>query len=314
MIKLKNKLNGAIQTIFVPFNKKREIDFVSLKKHIDYLCNLKSVSFLYLMPYNGRYSQLSEKEIFKLNEFCIKNVKKYKNKYIIVSDPIHASTDLKLKFCLHAKKKGADVFSSICREKYFSNDQIFLHYKKLSKVNMPILVHVMPFLSGYSGQNYNWPPEIFAKLSKIKNIIAIKEDTKNFEYGKKILKKYKNRFKIIFAARKSLILKLHSHGLESYLNGSSVVDSSIDEIFLNYLNLNHKIAKKFINEIDDPFWNIIVKKYGWHRVNKSCLETNKIMKRYERLPMVSLNRKEFNELKKFVFKLKKKLNKWKKIF
>ena len=31
MIKLKNKLNGAIQTIFVPFNKKREIDFVSLK-------------------------------------------------------------------------------------------------------------------------------------------------------------------------------------------------------------------------------------------------------------------------------------------
>ena len=118
MIKLKNKLNGAIQTIFVPFNKKREIDFVSLKKHIDYLCNLKSVSFLYLMPYNGRYSQLSEKEIFKLNEFCIKNVKRHKNKYIIVSDPIHASTDLKLKFCLHAKK-GADVFSSICREKFF---------------------------------------------------------------------------------------------------------------------------------------------------------------------------------------------------
>ena len=197
---------------------------------------------------------------------------------------------------------------------FLSNDQIFLHYKKLSKVNMPILVHVMPFLSGYSGQNYNWPTEIFAKLSKIKNIIAIKEDTKNFEYGKKILKKYKNRFKIIFAARKSLILKINSHGLESYLNGSSVVDSSIDEIFLNYLNLNHKIAKKFINEIDDPFWNIIVKKYGWHRVNKSCLETNKIMKRYERLPMVSLNGKEFNELKKFIFKLKKKLNKWKKNF
>lgn len=204
---LKESLNGPVQTIFVPFNSKLNIDYFALKKHINILCSFDYVKCLYLMPYNGRYSQLSEEEIFKLNEFCIKQVKK-KKKLIIVSDPIHASTETKLKFCLHAKKNGADLFSSILREKYFSDEQIYLHYKKIASSNMPILVHMMPFLSGYNGSNMNWKYSTLKKLTTIKNIIAIKEDTKSLKFGNIMLKNFKNRFHIIFAGRKKLILSL----------------------------------------------------------------------------------------------------------
>ena len=76
---LKESLNGPVQTIFVPFNSKLNIDYFALKKHINILCSFDYVKCLYLMPYNGRYSQLSEEEIFKLNEFCIKQVKKKRN-------------------------------------------------------------------------------------------------------------------------------------------------------------------------------------------------------------------------------------------
>ena len=34
-----------------------------------------------------------------------------------------------------------------------------------------------------------------------------------------------------FAGRKSLIYNLKKHGLESYLNGTSIIDPSIDKIF-----------------------------------------------------------------------------------
>ena len=263
------------------------------------------------MPYNGRYSQLSNNEIFKLNKFCIKEVKKRK-KIIIVSDPIHASTETKYKFCLHAKKNGADIFSSICREKYFSDRQIFLHYKKIASAGMPILVHVMPFLSGYDGSNMNWKVSTLKKLSKINNIIAIKEDTKNLDYCSKILKNFKNRFKIIFAGRKKLIFNLRKYGQISYLNGTSIIDPEIDRIFLDNHKLNPKKAKKFVEEIDDPFWDNLSPKYGWHRLNKACLEINGIMKRYERLPMISLNNLEYKDLKKKINIIKKRLIKWKK--
>lgn len=309
---LKSLLNGPIQTIFVPFNKKKKIDFKSLKIHIKKLCELNFVNALYLMPYNGRYSQLTNNEILKLNKFCIKEVKKF-NKLIIVSDPIHASTDEKLKFAIHAKKNGADIFSSICREKFFTDNQIYKHYKKMSEAKIPLLVHLMPFLSGYTGDNLDWKLSTLKKISKIKYIVAIKEDTKNLKYGKKFLENFKKRFKIIFAGRKSLIYNLKKYGLESYLNGTSIIDPSIDKIFWFLINNNKKKSLKFIKEIDNPFWDILSKKYGWHRLNKCCLELNGIMPRYERLPMVSLSNREVKDVKKTINLIKKKLNYWKKL-
>jgi 4-hydroxy-tetrahydrodipicolinate synthase len=309
---IKNKIKGPIQTIFVPFNKDRKIDFKSLKNHIKNLCELDFVNVLYLMPYNGRYSQLTNSEILKLNSFCIKEVKKFK-KIIIVSDPIHASSEEKLKFARHAKDKGADIFASICREKYFTDEQIYQHYKKISKAKIPLLVHVMPFLSGYTGDNIEWKMSTLTKLSKIKDIVAIKEDTKNLYYGKNFLKNFKKRFKIIFSGRKSLIYKLKDHGLESYLNGTSIIDQNIDRIFWFLINNDKKKSLKFIKEIDDPFWDILSKKYGWHRLNKCCLEINGIMPRYERLPMVSLSNREVKDVKKTINLIKKKLNYWKKL-
>ena len=310
---LQKSLNGAIQTIFVPFDKKLNIDYKSLRKHISILCSLNFVQCLYLMPYNGRFSQLSEYEILKLNKFCIKEVKK-NSKLIIVSDPIHASTETKLKFCLHAKKNGADIFSSICREKYFSDNQIFLHYKKIASAGMPVLVHLMPFLSGYNGMNINWKESTLRKLSKIKNIIAIKEDTKSVKYGSKILHNFKKRFCIIFAGRKKLVLQLKKYGLTSYLNGTSIIDPEIDNIFWYYFKNNLSKARSFVKEIDDPFWDNLSSKYGWHRLNKACLEINGIMNKFERLPMISLNNKEYKDVKEQIISIKKKLNNWKKKF
>ena len=310
---LKENLEGAVQTIFVPFNKNFNIDYVALKRHLTILCSLNYVQCLYLMPYNGRYSQLSENEILELNKFCIRQVKKSR-KLIIVSDPIHASTDTKLKFCYHAKKYGADIFSSICREKYFSDSQVFLHYKKIASSKMPILVHMMPFLSGYNGSNMNWKLSTLKKLSTIQNIVAIKEDTKSFKYGQTILKNFKNRFHIIFAGRKKLILSLKKSGLTSYLNGTSIIDPEIDNIFWTLFKNNPKKAKKFVEQIDDPFWDNLSYKYGWHRLNKACLEINGIMKRYERLPMISLDDNEFKHVKIKILMIKKRLNNWKKSF
>ena len=236
------------------------------------------------------------------------------NKLIIVSDPIHASTQTKLEYCLHAKKNGADIFSSICREKYYSDKQIFDHYKKIASSKMPILVHMMPFLSGYDGSNLNWKFSILKKLSTIKNIIGIKEDTKSFKYGSAILNKFKNRFKIIFAGRKKLILELRKCGLSSYLNGTSIIDPDIDFIFWSYFKSRSTKVKKFIHDIDDPFWDDLASKFGWHRLNKACLQINGIMKRYERLPMIHLDKKEFHIVKKKIYLIKKKLILWKREF
>lgn len=308
---IQDELEGSIYTIFTSFKRNLNIDYNSIENYIDFL-HQNNAKVFYVMPYNSRYSQLREKEIFKLNEFCIKKIKSLTGSRIIVSDSIHGPTDLKKEYCLHAKENGADIFASICREKYFSNDQILRHYEEMNKCKTPLLVHVMPFLSGYDVKNMNWPYKIFDGLCKFDNIIAIKEDTKDLKYSINLLNKYQPRFKFIFAGRQKYFLKLFKHGLKAYLNGSSIIDPDIDGIFLRLVKKNFSIANKFVKEIDDPFWDGIVKKYGWHRVNKACLENIKMMKRYERLPMISLTENDYKFVEKWVFTTKKKLKKWKK--
>lgn len=313
---MKNKIiiKGSVFTIFTFFKKNLQLDFKTIKKYIFFLYQNGARQF-YMMPYNGRYSQLDFQEIKKLNSFCIKTVKSLKDTLIIVSDPIHASTYQKLSFAIDAKKNGADIFSSICREKYFSQEQIIKHYKVMSSANIPLLVHCMPFLSGYDAQNMKWPVDMLKKIIKIKNVVAIKEDTKEVGYCKKLLKLFNKKTNLIFAGRKSFLLSISTKKLKpNYLNGVSMINPNIDKKFISLMNSNQKKAKEFVKSIDDPFWDILVKKYGWHRCNKAILQAAGFGKRFERLPMVSLSNKEYNNVKKFYkkkfFNIKKKLEKY----
>ena len=82
---MKNKIiiKGSVFTIFTFFKKNLQLDFKTIKKYIFFLYQNGARQF-YMMPYNGRYSQLDFQEIKKLNSFCIKTVKSLKDTLIIV--------------------------------------------------------------------------------------------------------------------------------------------------------------------------------------------------------------------------------------
>lgn len=302
---LKNKLNGPVFTVFTAFTEEQEIDFDAIKKHIDFMAEHGAKVF-YVMPYNSRYSQLREQEIFELNERCIGFIKAHDDTVAIVSDCIHGPTSLSVDMGLSAKKAGADIFASIVREKYFSDDQVYDHYKMLSdSLDMPLLIHEMPFLSGYNSQNMNWPLELFKSLATIDDIIAIKEDTKDVQYAIEALQ-FEPRFRLIFAGRKRYFNQLQHHGLKSYLNSISMLAPEYAFAYWEIFNSGDSNAlEDFTAQFDDPFWDGIVKKYGWHRVNKASLEAAGFMQRTERLPLKSLSDAEYADVKDWISKFQR---------
>ena len=298
---IKDILTGPIFTVFTSFSEDGSINFLEIESYLNYLYE-KNVRNFYVMPYNSRYSQLTESEIFKLNNFVINTVKQInKNNFVIVSDCIHGPTTLSAEYGYKAFENGADMFASIVREKYFSNEQIYNHYDFLSKqLDKPLLVHEMPFLSGYDAKNFKWPLNLLKELKNIENIVAIKEDAKDLEYGKKVIEILEPDVRIIFAGKKRYINDLFPFGLKSYLNGTSIINPEIAFTFWDALNnKKENVTNSILNLIEDPFWNDIVSKYGWHRTNKAILHSAGLMSRFERLPMQHLNSTEFEEVKKF---------------
>lgn len=303
--KLKDSLEGPVFTVYTGFKKDLSIDFNSIENHIDWMAS-NGAKIFYVMPYNSRYSQLREHEIFELNDRVIKMIKRHDNCIAIVSDCIHGPSELSVEMGKSAKCAGADIFASIFREKWFCNEQVTAHYQYLSEcINMPLLVHEMPFLSGFDSKNMNWPIDLFQNLTKIDDIIAVKEDTKDIEYAIKTLQ-FEPRFRMIFAGRKSYFAKLRKHGIKAYLNSISMIDPNYGFEFWNLMkNATDKTLTKWLDTNDNHFWDSLVKKYGWHRCNKSLLEVAGFMNRVERLPLQEISINELREIDNWFQNFKK---------
>ncbi|WP_026375608.1 dihydrodipicolinate synthase family protein [Aestuariibacter salexigens] len=299
---LKSQLTGPIFTVFTGFDDELRLDFQSIEKHIDFMA-ARGAKVFYVMPYNSRYSQLREREIFELNEAAIRSIKKHPDAIAIVSDCIHGPTTLSAEMGLAAKQAGADIFASIVREKYFSNEQIVDHYAYLSdQLNMPLLIHEMPFLSGYNSSNMTWPISLLHDLAEIEDIIAIKEDTKDIDYAIEALQ-LEPRFRFIFAGRKRYFNALKEHGLKAYLNSISMLDPAYGFTYWDLFTGGDAAAlEHFTATLDDPFWEEVVKKYGWHRVNKAALEAAGFMSRSERLPLKALNDEQYTDVTAWIEK------------
>lgn len=309
---LKSGLEGCVYTVFTPFDENENIDYESLEKYLSHLYFGGARKF-YVMAYNSRYSQLKHEEILQLNEFCIKTVKRLDSRnLIVVADPIHCSTKESIEFAQHAKDFGADLISLIVREKYFTDDQVLDHFAEIGRVtSMPILVHEMPFLSGANGKQMHWPHSLLKKLPTIPEIIALKEDAKDFETTCLALE-LEPRIRVVIAGRKSTLMQYKPFGAKSYLNGISMLDAEIGERFWEAWENDEQETIQFIlSELEAPFFDNSVSQYGWHRTNKALLQAAGFMHRRDRMPLKHLSDTEYKSVQDVYYGIDQTLQKWK---
>jgi dihydrodipicolinate synthase/N-acetylneuraminate lyase len=264
------------------------------------------------MVYNSRLSLMTEKEVKKINLFCIKIVKKLDKKNLIIcAEPYHSSTIQSINHVNYLKKNGADLVSLIFGEKYYSDNQIYDHFKKIhDKTNCSLLLHQQILENGISS-NPNfvyYSMNVLKKISKLPRFVAMKEDAKNDNYTKQICKEISKNMTIITSGGgKRQWLRSAKYGCTSWLSGVSNLNPKIALDFYKYYKGRKTKQINFILKyIEDPFFKI-KSKFGWHLTIKAFLELNKIFKRYERSPLKELDRHKLLICKKVFETIKKKI-------
>ena len=309
---LRNRIKGPVFSIVTPFKKDESINYDALDNYIDRIYSSGGRIF-YVMAYNSRYSELSWEEIKKLNSFVASKVKKLNSSNIvIVADPLHCSTSISIDFCKHAETINADIISLIFREKFYSEEQVFNHYKNCAdSSNVGILIHEMPFISGKGGHTINWPVSLLDKVANLESVIAIKEDAKDDIYSDEVIKCLQDRLAIIISGGgKRQWLRFANRGCQSWLNGIGVFEPKIPIIFYEaFKQKNQNILNLILDEIEDPFFEKIVSKYGWHIGIKACLEARDIFPRFERSPMMPIDQKEMIFVKEIMNNFESKISK-----
>lgn len=284
---------GPVFSILTPFDATTdEIAFDTLEAYLNRIYDAGGRQF-YVMAYNSRFSQLTFDEILQLNEFVTKTVKSLDPaNTVIVADPPHCSTKVSIDFARHAADVGADIISLIIRERYYSDDQIIQHYRMVSdNSDIGLLVHEMPFLNGLGGPPIGWSVDLIDRVVDIDHVCAIKEDAKDDQFTRDVVRKIKDRVAVIVSGGgKRQWLKVAEEGCQAWLNGIGVFEPKLATVFWNaYQSGDREMLDRIIDEIEIPFFEKAVQVFGWHLAIKSALECRGIMNRHDRMPLMPLN-------------------------
>jgi 4-hydroxy-tetrahydrodipicolinate synthase len=304
-----NKINGPVLSVITPFLKNEKIDYKSLYKYLTFYYMRGSRTF-YIMPYNSRLTLMTIKEIEDFNIKIIRFLRsKYKDVIIIAAEGVENSTRESIRLCNKFKKNGADMVSLIFGEKYYSDEQVYAHFKRVSdNVKIKLLLHLQKMNNGMSNMppvvNYNI--KLVSKIMKLKQFLAIKEDVKDFDYTKQVLKVTRKKSILIRAGGgMEVFAKLSRYGCKSWLTGVGCVDPKVAiDFYHSMLSKDYKFCNQIIKKIERPFFKMI-SKYGWHIAVKSCLSDMSLMQKFERSPLKELNKEKNKQIVFFMNHLRK---------
>ena len=157
---------GVFPAIITPFLKDESLDEEGLKRNIEYL-NKTGIAGIVPCGTTGESATLTFEEHKRVVGIAVEA-----SKVPVIAGTGSNNTREALELTRHAAKAGADAALLITPYYNKPNDRgMYEHFKKIAEnCDIPIVLYNVPKRTGI-----DLKPELVAKLSRIKNIVAIKE-------------------------------------------------------------------------------------------------------------------------------------------
>ncbi len=226
---------GCFTAIVTPF-RKGEIDEENFRGLIQFQLE-KGVDGIVPCGTTGESPTLSYEEHKRIIQITLEEVK---GKVPVIAGTGSNSTREAEELTLYAKEAGADA--ALVITPYYNKPTqkgMEIHYKKLAEIGLPIIIYNVPSRTGV-----NIHPSTVGKLSKVKNIIGIKEASGSMDQISSIISCVDPEFEV-FSGDDSLtlpILSLGGVGVISVL--SNLLPGEVTQMVRAWLEGDYQKAKE----------------------------------------------------------------------
>jgi len=170
---LKKAMKGVVIVQTTPFNKDGSLDLEGMRANTHWLLEHTAGKDFIFTPLGstGEFYAMSDDECKAVIKMVVEEVK---GKNVIMAGAARPGTRETIKMCQYAESVGADGVQIVLPYYHVPTEEgMYQHYKQIAEsVNIGIIVYNNPDVSG------SWiKPSLMAKISKIPNIIAVKENT-----------------------------------------------------------------------------------------------------------------------------------------
>ena len=235
---------GCGTAIVTPFTEDGEVDFETLRKLIDFQI-LEGVDSIIVCGTTGESATLSTEEKKEIIKFAVQIARK---RIPIIAGTGSNNTKTSIELSKYAQKVGADGLLLV--SPYYNKTTqagLIKHYSLIAQsVAIPIIIYNVPSRTGL-----NIEPATCLELSKIKNIVAIKEASSNISQVAQIAYLCKDNLHIYSGNDDQVIpiLALGGIGVISVL--SNLYPKYVHDMVYSYLDGNlPKALNMQLNSLD----------------------------------------------------------------
>lgn len=240
---------GIIVAMLTPFNEEESINEKELRNQVNRFVK-SGIHGLFCLGTNGEFYGLTYEEKVKIIKIIMDE---NKGRLPVYAGTGCITTKETIILTQKAKELGVDAVSIVCP--YYaaiSQKELYIHFKAISEaVDIPIVLYNIPQRTGI-----NMDTKTVAKLSKIKNIVGIKDSSGNFDNILKYIEVTSTHFSVL-SGNDSLILWTLLAGGKGAISGcANVLPSEIVKIYEKYLEGNiveAKLAQSKIRLLRDVF-------------------------------------------------------------
>lgn len=278
---------GSGVALVTPFDNENNIDFEKLEYLIDYHIQKKTDAII-VCGTTGESSTLSNDEKKDVIKFCVNKANK---RIPIIAGTGSNNTNIAVEMSKYANNVGADGLLVVTP--YYNKctqEGLYLYYSTIANsVDIPIIMYNVP-----TRTCVNIEPDTVVKLSKLKNICAIKEASSNISQISNIASNVDNDF-YIYSGNDDQILPILSiggvgvisvlanvfpdevHNICQYFFDGNIQESR--EIQFKYLDLVKKLfievnpipIKELMNYINIDIGNVRSPLTNMNKLNKKLL-------------------------------------------
>jgi len=283
------EVRGPVFSLPTPFTEEGKVDYQSLEEYVDFLIN-RGAKNLIVSIGTSRFDLLTIKEMMNVNEVVVKAA--MGRAITLVTTPPNGPTSQAVRFAQHAESIGADGILGVYPDRFFSEEGVYKYFEEMAQsCSIGVLIHEMPMRSGKSGlgPKVHYSPELVEKISRIDNMVGMKEESeeKGLEY--QFNKKFSGNFLVIGCAGMRAFLLDYQWGQQAYMVAIGHFAPEIDLGFYAALTQNDiERARGIVFEKEGPFFDE-AGKMGWQMALREAMEVAGLMKAWGRKPMLRLD-------------------------
>jgi 4-hydroxy-tetrahydrodipicolinate synthase len=282
-------IKGIITAMVTPMNDNEAINYSGAEDLINLLIS-KGVDGLFILGTNGEFHVLSNEEKIDFAEFVVKTVNH--RVPVFVGTGGNRTKDV-ISLSRRMESLGADALSII--NPYFlaiSPEELVQYYESIaSSVNIPIILYNIPKSTGL-----NIDGKIVARLSKMGNIVGIKDSSGNIENLRTYIECTKGQnFSVLVGSDSKILTALKLGARGAIAATSNVITENDVKIYELFKNGKLEEAEKYQRNID--VFRKVLHKASVPAVLKEALNLMGIAAGPARLPVSRCNAELVAEIK-----------------